>query len=134
MKRILFFSLLLSVSLLADLLDLDIARFEKLRKEMPVVDIRTSAEWQETGIVPGSHTITFFQPDGRYDASAFLQSLKKIGITKNTPFILVCRSANRTRIVGEFLADKLGYKSVFHLKGGILNWIAHNKPLRPYRP
>ncbi len=134
MKRILFLALLFVSSLLAGVKDLEIDRFETMRKQMPVVDIRTPAEWRETGIVPGSFTITFFQPDGRYDVPAFIAALKKIGITKETPFILVCRSASRTRMVGNFLADKMGYNKVYHLKGGILNWIAHKKPLALYRP
>ena len=135
MKRILLLALLIfGTSLLAGVKEVDIARFETMRKQMPVVDIRTPAEWRETGIIPGSHTITFFQPDGSYDVPAFIEALKKIGITKETPFILVCRSASRTRLVGNFLADKMGYEKVYHLKGGILNWIAHKKPLAPYRP
>jgi len=34
-------------------------------------------------------------------------------------------------MVGDFLADKMGYKKVFELEGGILNWKRHNKPLVP---
>ncbi len=132
MKKSLLYILILSVSLFAGVKDLDIEKFEKLKKQgIPVIDIRTPAEWRETGIIEGSHTIMFFDPSGRYDLKSFLQQLSKLGIDKNRPFVLVCRSASRTKMVGDFLSDKLGYKNVFELKGGILNWKRHNKPLKP---
>ncbi|WP_353661753.1 rhodanese-like domain-containing protein [Hydrogenimonas sp. SS33] len=126
--------LLLPWTLLAGVKSLDIATFEKMQRSgVPVVDIRTPAEWRQTGIIPGSHTIMFFGPDGRYDVPAFLEALKNLGIDKKSPFILVCRSASRTRMVGNFLSGKLGYEKVYDLQGGILNWMAHHKPLVPYR-
>jgi len=66
---------------------------------------------------------------------AFLAALKRLGVdTKEKPVILVCRSASRTRMLGNFLNERLGYENVYHLTGGILNWKAHGKPLVPYKP
>jgi len=120
--------------LFAQLQNIDIAAFERMQKEgVPVIDIRTPGEWRETGIIPGSHTITFFHADGRYSVPEFLAALKKLGITAKSPFILVCRSASRTRTLGSFLANKAGFEKVYELRGGILNWRAHGKPLIPYK-
>ncbi len=132
MKKSLIFLTFLSISLLAGVKDLDIVSFEKAKAEgIPVIDIRTPGEWRQTGIIDGSHTIMFFDSSGRYDLNSFLSRLSKLGIKKETPFVLVCRSASRTKMVGDFLSDKLGYKKVYELKGGILNWKRHNKPLKP---
>ncbi len=132
MKKLLLAILIFSTSLFAGVKDLDIEKFEKAKKEgIPVIDIRTPSEWRETGIIDGSHTIMFFDPSGRYDLKSFLEQLSRLGIDKNSPFVLVCRSASRTKMLGDFLSDKMGYKNVYELKGGILNWRRHNKPLKP---
>ena len=135
MKKFITLLIFISSILFAEVRDLNIASFEKLKKnDIPVIDIRTPQEWRESGIIAGSHTIMFFGPDGRYDIESFIGDLEKLGIRKNTPFILVCRSANRTRKLGNYLADELGYENVYHLTGGILNWKRHDKPLIPYKP
>lgn len=134
MKKIIAL-LFLCASLFAEVRDLNIASFEKLKNNgIPVIDIRTPQEWKESGIIEGSHTIMFFGPDGRYDLKAFIADLKKLGIRKETPFILVCRSASRTRRLGNHLSNGLGYENVYHLSGGIRNWKMHKKPLVPYAP
>ncbi|WP_457599171.1 rhodanese-like domain-containing protein [Hydrogenimonas sp.] len=131
MKKILLL-LIAAATLIAGVKDLDIPSFEKMKKAgIPVIDIRTPGEWRETGVIPGSHTVMFFDPAGRYDLEGFLKRLSQLGIDKKTPFILVCRSASRTKMVGDFLSDKLGYRNVYELGGGILNWRRHHKPLVP---
>ncbi len=132
MKKNIFLLLLFSLSLFAGVKDLDIEKFDMAKNEgIPVIDIRTPSEWRETGVIKGSHTIMFFDQSGRYDLKSFLERLSKLGINKEKPFILVCRSASRTKMLGDFLSDKMGYKKVYELKGGILNWRRHNKPLVP---
>ncbi len=132
MKKTVLLFLLFSLSLVAGVKDIDIDKLEKMKREgVPLIDIRTPSEWRETGIIEGSHTIMFFDRSGRYDLKSFLQSLSSLGIDKNRPFVLICRSANRTKIVGNFLSDKMGYKYVYELEGGILNWKRHDKPLVP---
>jgi len=133
MKKFILTLLFLPLLLFAEVKDLDVASFEKFQQRgIPVIDIRTPQEWRETGIIDKSHTIMFFRPDGKYDLEGFLKRLKSLGIDKNSPFVLVCRSSSRTRMLGNFLADRLGYQNVYHLRGGILNWKAHGKPLKPY--
>jgi len=133
--RKLLLLLFFTLSLFADVRLLDIEAFEALRQQgVPVIDIRTEPEWRQTGIVPGSQTVTFFRPDGSYDLQGFLGKLKALGITKETPFVLVCRTAHRTHMLGQFLSQKLGYKKVYELAGGIMNWKARGKPVAPYRP
>jgi len=123
------------IYLLAGVVALDIPTFEKYRaRNVPIIDIRTPSEWRETGMIEKSVPLTFFRADGSYDLQEFLRRLKRLGIGKQTPFVLVCRSASRTKRLGDFLSDKLGYEKVYELEGGILNWIAHRKPLKRSRP
>jgi len=123
----LFFAL--QVALLADLSDVDAKELIKLQsKNIPVIDIRTPREWKDTGIIPKSHKIMFFDEKGNYNIKEFITKLTKVVKDKNQPFILVCRTANRTKTVGNFLSKQMGYKNVKELKGGIVyGWIKEGK-------
>lgn len=93
-----------------------------LDKRVPIIDIRRVEEWKSTGVIEGSHKLTFFDKRGKYDINKWLAELEKIA-SKDDPFVLICRSGNRTGQVSNFLNKKLGYKKVYHLKNGIKKWI-----------
>jgi len=122
-KKILGLLILIQISLLADFKHIDIEEAQKLmQKNVPIIDIRTPPEWKETGVIKGSHKLMFFDDRGRYDVQKWLNDFGKIVKDKNQPFILVCRTASRTNMVGQFLANQAGYKNVYDLKGGIVHW------------
>jgi len=99
--------------------------------KIPIVDIRTTGEWKETGLVKGSIPIMFFNEQGKFDIKGFLAELnKKVDTTKS--FALICRTGSRTKMVSEFLSTKLGYK-VINLQGGILYAKSKNLPILPYK-
>lgn len=93
------------------------------------IDIRTAPEWQETGVIEGSRLITFFDLYGRYDIDKFLKEFSKYVPSKDSKFILVCRTGSRTGMVGNFLSDQLGYINAMHLAGGVYAWINEKRPL-----
>ena len=126
MTKIIFALLLLGTSLFAELKQ-EWATEKFLQKNIKVIDIRTPAEWRETGIVKGSYPIMFFDEQGNYDVPKFLKALDKV-VKKDEQFALICRVGSRTGMVSEFLANKLGYK-VIDLKGGIMKLISEG-----YRP
>jgi len=104
-------------------------------KGVVVIDIRTPQEWMDTGIIKGAIPIMFFDPMGRYNVDAWLNEFRKVVKDKNQPFIIYCAHANRSKIVGTFLSDKLGYKNVYELKGGIIyGWIDKGRKTVPFRP
>ena len=94
--------------------------YEDMKKlgNVPVIDIRTPGEWKETGVIPGSIKLMAFDERGRIDIKSWLQEFSKYVKDPNQPFVLVCRSANRTGMLGKYL-EKIGYKNVYDLKGGI---------------
>ena len=81
-----------------------------------IIDIRTKAEWKQTGIIKNSILITFFDASGKYNLSMFLKALNS-HINKNERFALVCRTGHRSRIVAKYLGEH-GYH-VIDLLGGI---------------
>ena len=102
---------------------------QMVKDGVPVIDIRRPGEWDQTGVVAGSHLMTFFDQRGNYDLDAWLRQLEPIA-GEDDPFILVCRTGNRTGQVGDFLQGKLKYNRVYHLEKGITHWIAAGLPVK----
>ena len=114
---------------LSDVQNIDNATLEKMIAEgIPVIDIRRADEWQSTGIVEGSHTITFFDKKGGYDLLAWLKAFLPIASPKDK-VVLICRTGNRSSSVSRLLDEQLGYKQVMNVEKGITEWIAKGKPV-----
>ena len=99
--------------------------------DMKVVDIRTDMEWRQTGIVPGSKTITFFDYMGNYDAEGFLKAMDELG-GRDVEIGLICRTGSRTAQIASFMAQQ-GY-NVKNLAGGVMKLIGEGYELEPYNP
>jgi rhodanese-related sulfurtransferase len=113
----------------ADIIDIDSAGMAKLiASGVPVIDIRTSPEWAETGIVPGSHLLTFFDERGNADPAAWLQRAKAIA-KPGDPLIVICRSGNRTKALSQFLSQQAGYAKVYNVRNGIQAWAKEGRPM-----
>ena len=130
MKKIIFALLFLATSLMAELTQVW-ATPEFADKNIKIIDIRTPAEWKETGIIKGSYTITFFDERGNFNVENFLKQLN-MAVKKDEQFALICRVGSRTGMVSEFLSEKLGYK-VINLKGGIMKMIHDGYKTVPYK-
>ena len=130
MKKIIFALLLLATSLMAELTQVW-ATPEFAEKNIKIIDIRTPAEWKETGIIKDSYTITFFDERGNFNVANFLKQLNS-AVKKDEQFALICRVGSRTGMVSEFLSEKLGYK-VINLKGGIMKMIHDGYKTVPYK-
>ena len=113
----------------ADIIDIDNAELARLAATgVPVIDIRTSPEWEETGILPGSHLLTFFDERGKADPAAWLRKAKAIA-KPGDPLIVICRSGNRTKVLSQFLAQQAGYAKVYNVKYGIGAWAKEGRPM-----
>ncbi|MGR9072582.1 MAG: rhodanese-like domain-containing protein [Gammaproteobacteria bacterium] len=120
-----FFSLFAAFSSAAELIDLSVDELTSMQESNPIiVDIRTKQEWDRTGIIPSSLMLEFFSEDGKYDAEKWVAQLKQMTASSDRPVVLVCRSGNRSRMVGNFLTRKLGMENIYHLEKGIQSWIA----------
>jgi rhodanese-related sulfurtransferase len=97
---------------------------EEIKNNTPIIDVRREEEWEYYGIIENSHLITFFDNFGRYDINNWMEQFSKIVPSQDSPFILVCAHANRTKVIGELLGVQLGYQNVLELDGGIVHgWI-----------
>jgi rhodanese-related sulfurtransferase len=129
MKTILSGIVLFTMSVWGEFSSIDNETLLKMQaKGVPVIDIRTPGEWQNTGIIKGAHTVMFFDEKGRPDMANWFFELGHLIPDKNKPFIIYCAHANRTRTLGEFLDKELGFAHVYDLKGGIeYGWIRDGK-------
>ena len=129
MKKIFLIFILLTGLLQAELIKA-YPSVELLKKHIPIVDIRTPAEWRQTGIIKGAIPIMFFDENGNYDVKKFLQELNK-RVDTSKPFAIICHIGNRSAIVADFLSKQLGY-TVIDLVGGMEEAKRRRLPMTPY--
>lgn len=104
---------------------------ELIAQGVTLVDIRLEEEWQQTGIVKGSKTITFFDHTGRINPN-FVPAFTAIA-QKDQPVALICRTGNRTQAASRAIAEQLGYKKVMNVTHGIVGWMTENRPVTKYQ-
>ena len=122
---ILLSSCFLVTSMSAQTLDINNDEINELmNNNVPIVDIRTSDEWNQTGIVPNSVLLTFFKKDGSHDFEAWYKKLGYL-IDINRPFILICRSGKRTKLVSKML-NNYSDMTIYNAEKGINSWLQSN--------
>jgi rhodanese-related sulfurtransferase len=97
-----------------------------LKQGIALVDIRTPAEWKETGVVEGSQLLPFRLANGKLNRD-FAKELSKIA-KAHTPVILICRSGNRSAAAARLLTQRLGYIKVYNVTKGMILWQEENNP------
>jgi rhodanese-related sulfurtransferase len=117
MKRILWGLLLLGSTLFAEVRNIPATIEFITDKKMKIIDIRTEGEWKEMGVIKDAKLITFFDEKYGYDSELFLKSLNEV-IEKDEEFALICNSGSRTKLISNFLGNKMDYK-VVNLTGGM---------------
>lgn len=88
---------------------------------VPVYDVRRPDEWRATGLVAGSHTLTYVDKGGRPNPEFLPRFTAEVG--KNDPVILICRTGNRTDKLARELMEKHGYTKIYNVRDGITGWI-----------
>jgi rhodanese-related sulfurtransferase len=131
------FGKILVVSLLAVLLsgcaeppytNVDNAGLDQLIESgVPVIDIRRPDEWRQTGVVAGSHRLTFVDEGGRLKPG-FLETFTQ-QFAPDQPVVLICRTGNRTDVLARHLVERMGYTQVYNVRDGITEWIRRGNPV-----
>ena len=121
LKIIIFF--IVSSQVHADVQPADNAKIISLMKKgVPLIDIRTNSEWQNTGIIENSKLLTFFDKDGKSDVKSWMNKLREM-VKKDQPIIIICRSGRRSGIVSDMLVNEENYSKVYNANSGIMAWI-----------
>ncbi len=107
-------------------------QLQQLQQQNAVlIDIRRADEWQRSGMIAGSHGVTFFDGAGQYDIQAWLAEYRQ-RVKAGQPVVLICRSGRRTAAIGRML-EAHGIAQVYHLSGGIRGWLQAGQPLVPVK-
>ena len=115
----------------AEIVNVNNQQIKALSKvNIPIVDVRRSSEWNQTGIVPNSILLTFFDKKGNYNLDAWYTELR-LKINEGEPIILICRTGRRTKIIAEMM-DKKFDNVIYNAKDGITSWI--DKKLKTVKP
>ena len=121
---IIFIGFLLTIKFaFADIVDVNNKQIIELSKNnIPIVDIRRSAEWDQTGVVPKSILLTFFDKEGNYNYDEWYEKLR-LKIDEGKPIILICRTGRRTKVIAKMMEIKKFDNVIYNAKSGITSWI-----------
>lgn len=123
-----------SMSVHAEVTQVDNETLKELREQgVALIDVRREDEWRHTGMIEGSHALTFFDKAGRYNVQKWLSELEKIA-PNDAPFVLICAVGGRTKSISNLLDKKLGYTQVHNLTRGIREWITKGEKTVAYQP
>lgn len=92
-----------------------------LAKGTKIIDLRRKEEWEQTGVLEGSHKLTAFDNRGRF-MRTFPSELRKVA-NRDDAVLLICRSGNRSSVIANMLVEQAGYSKVYNVAGGIVKWI-----------
>lgn len=111
MKKGLIFMSILPLAAFAKIQTVEVTP-EIIKNYEQIVDIRTLAEWEDSGIIDGAKTVTF---DSR-DKQRFLEELSK-SVDLKKPVALICRSGRRSAAAAAAIdAPEL---NIINLDGGM---------------
>ena len=89
-----------------------------------LVDVRTPAEFAETGIPQGAKALPV-------QAADFADQLKGFANNKlDKPVIFICRSGNRAKTAAQ-IAGQVGFEKIYVVQGGVPGpngWVARGLP------
>ena len=107
----------------AEVIDVDDQEMIKLSNDnIPIVDVRRSSEWDQTGVIPNSILLTFFDEEGNYNFDKWFEKLQ-LEINVADPIILICRSGQRSKVVANMIDEKFN-SIIYNSQSGINSWIS----------
>ena len=102
--------------------------------KLMLIDIRTQAEWKETGVAKGARRVNMLHPQG---AKGFTdQLLSEVKGDRNAAIALICRTGNRSSQVQRYL-QSVGFTQVYNISEGMAGsaagpgWIKRGLPVEP---
>ena len=106
----------------AEIVDVNNEQITELsNSNIPIVDVRRSSEWEQTGVIPNSILLTFFDEEGDYNYHQWYEKLR-LEINEIKPVILICRSGKRSKIIAQIMNENFDHV-IYNAKRGIISWI-----------
>ncbi|MFC7291075.1 rhodanese-like domain-containing protein [Hirschia litorea] len=99
---------------------------ERSKQGMTFIDVRTPAEWSQTGLPSRALAISLL------DGSFISKVEDAVNADKTAPILVICRTGARSAQACKVLR-KAGFTHPINVKGGILAWQLANLPKKPLR-
>ena len=99
-----------------------------ISRGVPLIDIRSSIEWKKTGIIEGSHLITFFNEKGKVNLNKWISAFNKVADTTK-PFMLICASGVRSKFASYILNNQFDIPKIYDVSEGVSGWIKDKHPV-----
>lgn len=100
---------------------------KKKNEGLILIDIRNDIQRKNTGVIEGSFEITAFDSKGNFNSN-FIKIYKTIA-SKNDEVVFISSKGEISSILANGFFEKLGYKNIYSLIGGIENWINEERNL-----
>jgi rhodanese-related sulfurtransferase len=108
------------------------AREQAQAGAITLIDIRTPAEWRQTGVAQGAVRIDMRNPKG---PQGFVDAvLAQVQGDRNAPIALICRTGNRSNSMQKVLQEQ-GFTRVYNVTEGMAGssagpgWIKRGLPI-----
>ncbi|KAI8879194.1 Rhodanese-like protein [Backusella circina FSU 941] len=95
----------------------------------PLIDVRELNELEEHGKIKGAINIPF----GLSKSNVQLFESMFLDLDKEKQLVLSCRSGRRSMFAAEYVTEKLGFKNVYNVQGGLLAWIENGYPAQAFQ-
>ena len=102
-----------------DLTSAEAAEQMASQSDAVVIDVRTQPEWQFVGVpaIENAHFISWQVYPTMAVNGDFAAAVDELGLSKDQPIYMLCRSGARSAAAGNLLAEQ-GYSNVFNVSDG----------------
>lgn len=125
MKKVLLILTVLCVQMFAKFETIEVDQNTINDQNIQIIDVRTPAEWEQTGVLNGAILVTYRNSDGSINPN-FVNEVKS-KIDPNKKVAVICRSGARSKSASTLL-DENGVDGVINLGGGMNKVISKNIP------
>ncbi|QCT99870.1 rhodanese-like domain-containing protein [Campylobacter hyointestinalis subsp. hyointestinalis] len=116
MKKVLLILTVLCVQMVAKFETIEVDQNTINDQNIQIIDVRTPAEWEQTGVLNGAILVTYRNSDGSINPN-FVNEVKS-KIDPNKKVAVICRSGARSKAASTLL-DENGVDGVINLGGGM---------------
>ena len=117
----------------ADVDNIDSSQLLELKAQGAVViDVRRSDEWHKTGVIEDTHTVTFFDKYGGFDADKWLREIAAFA-TPDKPVVLICHAGVRSLWIADWMDQHTEFNQIYKHPPGISGWMYEGRPLVGYQ-
>ena len=106
---------------------------KKINSNAVALDIRLENQWDK-GVIEGTFQETAFNKDGKFNVY-IMDKVRALAAeeSQNIEIVFISHDGETAASWGNAFAEDLGFKNVYVLDGGILQWLKEDRKLVPHK-